>query len=261
MTAPVVVRYARAWATLVYTSFRRLLWSVGTLMLVFPLAACALFVARRGYSSMADDVTAFNLFSQFLVFVFTPFVVPLCAVTFGASSVGGDREDGTLLFLLMRPLPRGLIVSAKFAAALPLAVGFACGGLWLLCRLAGPPGRIAFEAYLPAVLYMTTAYTAVFLLMSVLFRHAVIVGLIYTLLMEVLLGNVPGIVKQLAVNYYGRSLMFDAGVEHGLSTPDPQWFDPLSNFAARGTLAGITLAVLALAWLVFARREFEDGGG
>jgi ABC-2 type transport system permease protein len=252
------VQYARAFGTLTFTSFRRLLWSVGTLMLVFPPAACALFVVRRGYGSMPAE-TAFNLFSQFLVMVFASFVVPLCCVTFGATAVGGDRDDGTLLFLLMRPLPRGLIIAAKFAAALPLSVGFVCGGLWILCRLAGPPGRLAFDAYLPPVFYMTAAYTALFLLFGTLVRHAVIVGLIYTLLMEVFLGNVPGIIKQLAINYYGRSLMFDAGVDEGLTAPDPQWFDPLTSSSARWTLWGITLAAWCVAWVVFQVREYEDG--
>lgn len=258
MTAPRPVQYLRAWTTLVYTSFARLLWSVGTLMLVFPLAACTLFVARRGFASMPDDVAAFNSFSLFMIFVYGSFIVPLCSATFGATSLGGDREDGTLLFLLMRPLPRGLIVTAKFAAAWPLAVGFACGGFWLLCRLAGPAGRIALDAYLPAVFYMTTAFTALFLLFAVVFRHAVIIGLIYTLLLEVLLGNVPGIIKQLAVNYYGRSLMFDAGVDHGLALPDPQWFDPLPTSAARLTLWTLTAIALAAAWLVFHYREYEE---
>lgn len=258
MTTLRPVQYFRAWTTLVFISFSRLLWSVGTLMLVFPLAACLLFVARRGIAAMPDDVAAFNTFSLFLISVYGSFVVPLCAATFGATSLGGDREDGTLLFLLMRPLPRGLIITAKFAAAWPLAVGFTCGGFWLLCRLAGPVGRMALDAYLPAVFYMTTTFTAVFLLFAVVFRHAVIVGLIYTLLMEVLLGNVPGIIKQLAVNYYGRSLMFDAGVDRGLALPDPQWFDPLSTAAARATLGGILLLSLAASWIIFRRREYEE---
>ncbi|MGC3972303.1 MAG: hypothetical protein QM775_34670 [Pirellulales bacterium] len=51
--------------------------------------------------------------------------------------------------------------------------------------------------------------------------------------MEVLLGNVPGIIKQVAINYYGRSLMYDAGVDHGLSASDTQWLDPYPAYDAR----------------------------
>jgi ABC-type transport system involved in multi-copper enzyme maturation permease subunit len=252
------VTLLRAWTTLVFTSFRRLLWSVGTLMLLFPLTACVLFVARRGYPQIGDEVVAFNALSNFLIFIYASFMTPLCALAFGAQSLSGDREDRTLVFLLIRPVPRWVILSAKFAAAWPLAIVGACGGLWLLCRLAGPVGSIAFEAYLPAVFYMTTAYAAVFLAFAVLFRHAVIAALLYALFMEMLLGNVPGIVKKLAINYYGRSLMYDAGVDHGLSAPDPQWFEVLSGNAARGTLLGITLVSLIGAWVIFRTREYEE---
>lgn len=250
--------YLRAWTMLVFTSFRRMLWSVGTLMLLFPLLACFLFVLRRQYVRLGDFEVSFNAYSNFLLFVFGSFLIPLAALAFGTTSVGGDREDRTLLFLLIRPLPRWLILSAKFTAAVPLAVGFVVGPLALYSVFAGPAGLAAFHAYLPAIVYMTVAYTALFNLFAVMFRHAVVVALLYSLFMEVFLGNISGIIKQLAINYYGRSLMFDAGVVHGLSAPDPQWFDPLSGDAARGMLAGITLAALLLSWIVFSIREYDD---
>jgi len=92
----------------------------------------------------------------------------------------------------------------------------------------------------------------------VLFRHPAIIALLYTAFMEMLLGNIPGIIRRVAVNYYGRSLMYDAGVEHGLMAPDNLWFDPLSAADARQALATITAAALLLAWIVFRTREYEE---
>lgn len=248
----------RAFLTLWLLSFRRLFWSIGTPMLLLPLVACSLFLVRRRYGAMEDATLAFHWFSVFLLSVFASFVVPLCALAFGTASLGGDREDRTLLFLFIRPLPRGLILLAKYLAALPLVLGFTCGSFWLYCRLAGAPGRTAYDAYLPAVVYMAAAYTSLFHLFAALFRHSTIVALIYAVLMEVLLGNVPGIIKRVAVNYYGRSLMFDAGVDHGLSAPDPQWFDPYPPADAKLALWAITAAALTAAWLVFRTREYEE---
>lgn len=248
----------RAFVTLWMLSFRRLFWSIGTPMLLLPLTACAMFLVRRRYAADADPVMAFHGFSIFLLTVFASFVVPLCALAFGTASVGGDREDRTLLFLFIRPLPRGLILLAKFLAAWPLVLGFTCGAFWLFCRLAGPPGRAAFDAYLPAVVYMASAYTALFHLFGALFRHSTIAALIYAVFMEVLLGNVPGIIRRVAINYYGRSLMYDAGVDHGLSAPDPQWFDPFPVHDAKLALWTIMAGTLAAAWLVFRTREYEE---
>jgi len=249
----------RAWTALVFSAFRRLLWSTATLMLLFPLGACFVFMIRRRYDRIGDPEQAFQLFSQFLLIVFTSFIVPLCSLAFGTAGLGGDREDRTLLFLLIRPLGRGLILSAKFAATLPLVLGFACGSLWLCCRLAGPVGAAAYEAYLPAVVAMSLAYTALFHLFAVYFKHATIAALVYAVFMEVLLGNVPGIIKRGAINYYGRSMMYESGVDHGLTAPDPEWFEPIGGVVSLTTLAGITVGALLLAWIVFARGEYEEG--
>ena len=68
---------------------------------------------------------------------------------------------------------------------------------------------------------MTIAYVSLFHFFAVTFRHSTIIALIYSLFMELLLGNMPGIVKRVAINYYGRSMMYAAGVHKGLERPDP----------------------------------------
>src|SRR5262245_51491434 len=215
------MRAFRAWSVMAFSAFQRLLWSTATLMLLFPLAACLAFLLWRRFNHIADQTQAFQQFSEFLIVVFTSLIVPLSALAFGTAGLAGDREDRTLLFLLIRPLGRGLILSAKFAATLPLVLGFACGGLWMCCRLAGPVGAHAYEAYLPAVVVMSLAYTALFHLFAVYFKYATIAALVYVVFVEMVLGIVPGIVKRVAINFYGRSLMYEAGVDYGLTVPDP----------------------------------------
>ena len=154
-----------------------------------------------------------------MILVFASFVVPICALAYGTASVGGDREDRTLVFLLVRPIPRALVLLAKFTATLPLVLGLVVGSYWLYCRLAGEVGQVAFPLYLPALVYMTLAYVCLFHLFAVAFRHSTIIALVYALFMELLLGNMPGIVKRVAVNYYGRSIMYAAGAAEGLPRP------------------------------------------
>ncbi len=156
-----------------------------------------------------------------MILIFASFVVPICALAFGTASVGGDREDRTLVFLLVRPIPRALILLAKFTATLPLVLGLVVGSYWLYCQLAGEVGRVAFPLYLPAIVYMTLAYVCLFHLFAVWFRHSTILALVYALFMEVLLGSLPGIVKRVAVNYYGRSIMYAAGEQRGLAAARP----------------------------------------
>jgi ABC-2 type transport system permease protein len=248
----------RAWTTLLWLSFRRLLWSGNTLMVLLPLSACTLFLLRRRFWLQPMSFESFNGFSLFMMFVFASFVVPICAVAYGTASIGGDREDRTLLFLLVRPVPRPLIFVAKFIATLPLVVGLVMGAFFVYCQLGGEIGRQAFPLYLPAIFYMTIAYVSLFHFFAVSFRHSTIIALIYSLFMELLLGNMPGIVKRVAINYYGRSMMYAAGVPKGLERPDPQWFEPISAATSASALVGIAVGGLLVALVVFQRREYTD---
>lgn len=251
------MKLLRAWSTLTALSFRRLLWSANTLMVLLPLAGCLLFVLRRHYDR-AFSVDEFEKFSEFMILVFASFVVPICSLAFGTASISGDREDRTLVFLLVRPIPRALVLLAKFTATLPLVVGFVVGSFWLYCRLAGEVGQLAFSLYLPAMTLMALAYVSLFHLFAVAFRHATIIALIYALFVEVILGNMPGIVKRVAVNYYGRSIMYAAGEPEGLKPPPADWFEPLSTETATWALVGIALGGIVLAAVIFSRREYRD---
>ena len=75
----------RAWGTLTSLTFRRLLWSASTMMVLLPLAGCLLFILRRHYHR-PYSTDEFNDFSEFMILVFASFVVPLCALAFGTVS-------------------------------------------------------------------------------------------------------------------------------------------------------------------------------
>jgi ABC-type transport system involved in multi-copper enzyme maturation permease subunit len=249
----------RAWITLTMLSFRQLLWSSNTLMVLFPLAGCTLFLLRRRYDQIEYLPRAINAFShEFVILIFAAFVVPICALAYATTSIGGDRENRTLLFLLVRPIPRSLVFLAKLTATLPLVLGLVMGSFYLYCRLAGPAGRLAFDLYLPAIFYMTIAYISLFHLFAVTFRHSTIAALTYALFMEFFLGNMPGIIKRLAVNYYGRSIMFNLGLEEGVDLPDPQWFEPVSVSTGADALLWIAAGGIVIALAIFQWREYHD---
>lgn len=198
---------------------------------------------------------SFIKFSQeFVLGLYASFLLPVIALAYATTSLGQDREDRTLLFLLIRPIPRPCILLAKAAAATPLVLALAVGSFWGYCQLAGPVGREAWGAYWPAITYSALAYVGLFHLFSVLFRHATIVALVYALFMETFLGNMPGIVKRVAVNFYGRSLMLDSGQ----LTPPEEWFVPVSADVGQWTLWAIAAGSLGLALAVFQIKEYRD---
>jgi ABC-2 type transport system permease protein len=250
------VNALRAFATLVRLSFRRLLWSVNTLMVLLPVVGCCLFVMRRGFQQMTPPEAAFDAYGTFLLNVFSSFLIPICALSFGTTALGVEREEQTLVFLLTRPIPRWQILLAKVLVTLPLSGGMVLGSFAIYSQIAGPVGRVAFHAFWPAMLGMTAAYLALFHLFAVAFRHPTMLALVYSLFMELFVGNLPGSIKRWSINYYGRSLLYGLGTTEGLKTP--RGFEVIPALQAYWTLAGITVGCLLIAFCWFNWKEYRD---
>ena len=120
-------------------------------------------------------------------------LLPLLGVLAGTGVIGPEIEDGSIVYLLAKPLSRHVLVRTKLvvAVATVLALGAvptAMAGV----LLAGGQDRIAL-AYGVAAAAAGTAYCALFALLAVVTRNAVVLGLLYALVWESLVGQlVPG---------------------------------------------------------------------
>lgn len=133
-------------------------------------------------------------------------VLPLLALIAGTGAIGPEIDDGAIVYLLSKPVSRFRIVNSKLAVAvvvvtLVAAVPTLIAGL----VLSGTADTIAVAYGIGAVL-AGVAYCAVFLLLAVLSRNAVIIGLIYALIWESLIGGfVPG-AQVLSIRQWGLAI-------------------------------------------------------
>jgi ABC-type transport system involved in multi-copper enzyme maturation permease subunit len=205
--------------------------------------------------------SAFQVFSNSFVFsIFLSFLLPLWSLSFGTEAIGGDRESRSLIWLLSRPLPRPAIYLAKFVALLPWAIGLNVGGFAILCLGAGPPGRLAFELFWPAVLLSTLAFASLFLLLGAAFRRPAILAIVYSFCLEVVLGNMPGYMKRVSVGFYARSMMYERAYEFGVQPDRPGVFLPVEGATAALVLLGATAALVGLGMWVFSRAQYHSEG-
>lgn len=103
-------------------------------------------------------------------------VVPLMALTAGAGSIAGERERGTLLYLLSQPVSRTQVLLGKYlglAAALicSLCIGFGISGGVLAWR-AGGVGVEKFAMLIGFTAMLALAMLSVGLLISVVSRRS-----------------------------------------------------------------------------------------
>jgi ABC-2 type transport system permease protein len=213
----------------------------------------------HSYRTIVYDASALNVFSRWIVFVlFTTFLLPLWSLTFATEALGREREASNLIWTLVRPIPRPAVYLAKYLAALPWALAFNLGGLYVLCRLAGEPGWIAFGLYWQAVLWGTLAFVALFHLMGAWQRRAGVLALLYAFFLETVAGNLPGHFKRLSISFYTRCLMFEHAQDYGIGPQNPSLYLPVSGTAAWLALVGATAAFLIVGMVVFTRNEYLD---
>jgi ABC-2 type transport system permease protein len=207
------------------------------------------------------DESAFAVFSNWVVYsIFVGFLLPIWSLSFATEALGGERESRSLVWLLSRPMPRPAIYAAKFVALLPWVLGFNLGGFGVVCLAAGEPGRQAFALFWPAVVGATLAFSALFHLMSAIFRRPAVIAIVYSFFLETVLGAMPGYMKRISIGFYTRCLMFDAAQDQGLPPPErASIYLPVEPLTAWAVLLGVTAVLLMVGMMVFARSEYcED---
>jgi ABC-2 type transport system permease protein len=127
-------------------------------------------------------------------------VLPVMALIVGTGVLGAEIDDGTLVHILAKPLPRREIIVAKLAVA--VAVTAVTVGAAMFAA-----GLVAGSARLGAGLATGTAvgalaYSALFLALSLVTRRPVLLGLLYVLIWEGLLSNMLTGTRVLSVQHY-----------------------------------------------------------
>ncbi len=255
-----VMRTVRACVFLFRLTLWRQIASRQTLVNFGLTTLCALIVAawsHRGHR------TAMGFSDYMLLPTFIGFLMPIFAISYGSSTIGGEREDQSLIYLLVTPIPRAAIYLTKAIAVGVLVALWSGGALTLLCWLAGEPGQKLLLVYLPASLLGGLMYASVFLLLGAMFRHGTILSLAYWFFLEVLLLQMPGTVKRITVSYYIHCMLYDAGSSFKLgprNDADREMFAGISGDSAAIVLVFSILGLMTLGSYAFSKREYTELG-
>jgi ABC-type transport system involved in multi-copper enzyme maturation permease subunit len=235
------------------TNITRLEWQ--------PPASNVWEMALAAYRAAVYDGSSFFIFTRWVVFeIIATFLLPLWTIAFAVEGIGREREAHNLLWVLARPVPRPAIYLAKFVALLPWCLLLNLGGFALIGLAGGRTGLLAFRLYWPAVLWGTIAFAALFHLMSALFRHAAVVALLYSFFIEMVVGNLPRDLKRFSVSFYMRCMMYDEGGGFGIRPENPLIYQTVSGRTALLVLAGLTVVLLIVGAIIFARKEYIEAG-
>lgn len=176
-----------------------------------------------------------------------PLVLPLVAILAASSVLGPEVDDGSIVYLLSKPVSRHGVAISKWLVALVATLIAGALPIYVAALITGDSTR-AVALFVGAAVAGTT-YSALFLAISAVTRHAVIASLMFVLIWESLLGNLFTGIAWLSIGQWG------VRVGHAISDqlPDPSnlsyavvasllvtvlgvWFagDRLRSFSLRG---------------------------
>jgi ABC-2 type transport system permease protein len=175
-------------------------------------------------------------------------VVPILSLVIGASVIGSEIDDGTLVHLLTKPLSRAEILLSKLVVAAGVT-SVATGVSMFLAGLIAHGARFGLGLAAGAVL-ASVAYCALFVALSVVSRWPVLIGLVYILIWEGLLTNLLSGTRSLAIEQYAITVashvsgsdLLDATVKLPTALVMAAVFVVVGTVAAIDRLRSFTLA-------------------
>jgi ABC-2 type transport system permease protein len=202
-----------------YRILLRMQITVGRLVFLGLLALVGVVVGLTiGLGDVFDRLDAgTNLVNAFGLSLY----VPVGTLVFATAALGDPVDDGTLVYLWLRPVPRWRIGLSALAATLTVAVPMVLAPLVLAATLTGGGAELIRGTILAASVAVL-AYASLFVLLGLWIRRALLWGLAYILLWEGFVAIAGDNAKRLAIRSYSRSLLSETtGVELFLADISP----------------------------------------
>ncbi|MWA03704.1 ABC transporter permease subunit [Actinomadura sp. LD22] len=189
-------------ATIAMITFRAMLGRRRALLLLaLPALLIVLAVVLRWTGNDDLDISA-DVLQQFGLAT----LLPLLALIAGTGVIGPEIDDGQIMYVLTKPIPRQVIVLTKLAVAIVLVAGFSVVPTLLAGLLLTGTTAQLVPAFTVGVLVGGVAYSAVFVALAVLSRNAVTIGLLYALVWETLLGSFAPGAKSASIQQWALSV-------------------------------------------------------
>ncbi|MTV26777.1 hypothetical protein FTX61_15340 [Nitriliruptoraceae bacterium ZYF776] len=167
-------------------------------------------------------------------------VVPLATLMFAVAGLGDLHDDGTLVYLWARPVPRWLLAVAATVATILVALVANVGALVAVPLLGGLP-ELAPAAAVAAV-GGTVAYAAVFVALGLRTKRALLWGLAYLVLFEGFLARFSQTLSAASIRRSVEALLVHLGDLGGTARL------PSLSGAVTTLVVATALGVAATAW-------------
>lgn len=213
------------------------------------IGVAILFAVGLAYFIARDETTSTDAANyQFIqLFLLSVVIVPLIALLFGTGALASERESGTLTYLFTRPFPRAAVVVGKGLGAIFGANAAVALCAFLVFLANGAPASAEVGSGILALMFETTALTALFVLFGTIAPKSIYLGLAYIVFFEGFAGNTIGARSGWTVTYHARNLLSEWSAGAIRADADAASIANLPGSAGDSMLALVVLTLASLA--------------
>jgi len=233
-------------------TLRQLIWR-RRYLIVLLLSALAVLLSTL-VALFGDDTTVREDHDFITAQLFASLTLPLAALLLSTATLGDEIEDQTLVYLLLKPIPRWRVVVPKLLATMVgVVLPIATSGIVSSFLISG--GDVSTSLATGAGIALgAVAYCTVFCWAGLVSRQAIIFGIGYAFLWEAVVTNLFAGLRYVSVRQY------TLGVIQGL---DDQRLTVRSAAGAVElelvpALVGCAIVVLIFGWLTERRLRLMD---
>ena len=186
-------------------------WMITAVLFLLPavLAGCI-----RATSSGAAPARGLEFL---LAFMFIPQgLLPIVALLYGSGLLQDEQEEQTITYLLIRPIPKWALYVVKLLATLTTVTVLTSlfTALTYAAIYAGSPQAAGADVPARCLKAMgvhslaVVAYCSIFGLISLLTTRTLVVGILYAVIFEGLMANLPFSIRLITVIYYARLIAY-----------------------------------------------------
>jgi ABC-2 type transport system permease protein len=180
-------------------------------------------------------------------------VMPLVALIVGTAAIGSEIEDGTAVYLIIKPIQRWRIALAKMLVAAGLTAALVVPAVLLSTLILGSRSdtTTTLVGFGVACLVGGSAYAAAFVTLSLFTSRALLLGLAYVLIWEGVLSGILEGTKFLSI----RQATLGVAAAIGVNTPG----EPLAPTVSVVVLAVVLVGSFLLGSWRLGRFEIRGG--
>ena len=168
-------------------------------------------------------------------------LLPLVAVIVGTSALGSELEDGTIVYLLARPVPRWRIAIVKWLMAWVITSLLVAPAIFIAGLIGHGDGQMAL-GYAVASIVGALEYCAVFVALSIVTSRALIVGLAYVVVWEGFVAALFAGTRQISIRQHALAVAEALGGNGTTGIAELE----LANALIIGTVLTILAAFVAI---------------